>query len=169
LKGGGQSITILVNVYISGNILIHINRQTDYAIRVVLALAKQPAGARLATSSIGTEMLVPRAFLSRIVARLAQTGLVITFPGRDGGLQLPCPAEKITLWDVVNAMEGPFQLSDCMNGEEACPFEGSCPVRSRWGRLQSAISDELQRTTFADLAAETVSVTGPVLVLPVNS
>jgi len=148
--------------------MFRVNRQTDYAIRVLLALAKQPEGTRLATSVIGEEMLIPKAFLTRIVAQLAQTGLVVTFQGREGGLQLPRPAGEINLWDVVDAMEGPFLLSDCMSGEQACPFEGACPVRSRWGRLQKAIMDELERTTFAELALETMNVSGPALVLPVN-
>lgn len=149
--------------------MFRINRQTDYAIRVLLALAKQPAGRRLSTSAIGNEMLIPKAFLTRIVAKLAQTGLVVTFPGRDGGLQLPRPAGELTLWDVVDAMEGPFLLSDCMTGEAACPFEGACPVRKRWSRLQNAIVDELTRTTFAELVLETLNVSGPVMILPVNS
>jgi Rrf2 family protein len=102
------------------------------------------------------------------VAQLAQTGLVVTFPGRDGGLQLARPAGELNLWHVLDAMEGPFLLSDCMTGEAACPFEGACPVRLRWGRLQKAIMDELTRTTFAELALETMSVSGPVAVLPVN-
>jgi Rrf2 family protein len=148
--------------------MFRVNRQTDYAIRVLLALAKQPEGTRLATSAIGEEMLIPKAFLTRIVAQLAQTGLVVTFPGRDGGLQLARPAGETTLWHVVGAMEGPFLLSDCMTGEATCPFEGACPVRTRWGRLQKAIVDELTRTTFAELALETMSVSGPVTVLPVN-
>jgi Rrf2 family iron-responsive transcriptional regulator len=148
--------------------MFRVNRQTDYAIRVLLALARQPEGTRLVTSIIGEEMLIPKAFLGRIVAQLAQAGLVVTFPGRDGGLQLPRPAAELTLWDVVGAMEAPFLLSDCMTGEAACPFEGTCPVRLRWGRLQKAIMDELLRTTFAELANETVNVSGPALVLPVN-
>jgi len=148
--------------------MFRVNRQTDYAIRVLLALAKQPEGTRLATSAIGEEMLIPKAFLTRIVAQLAQAGMVVTFPGRDGGLQLPRPAGEITLWDVVDAMEGPFLLSDCMSGEQACPFEGACPVRLRWERLQKAIMDELARTNFAELATETVNVSGPVMVLPVS-
>jgi len=65
-------------------------------------------------------------------------------------------------------MEGPFMLSECMTGEAACPFEESCPVRSRWGRLQRVIMEELKRTTFAELAVETDNMTGPVAVLPVK-
>jgi hypothetical protein len=41
-----------------------------------------------------------------------------------------------------------------MQGEEACPFEGGCPVRSRWSRLQTVILDELGKTNFKLLAAE---------------
>jgi Rrf2 family protein len=149
--------------------MIRINRQTDYAIRVLLALAKAPQGARLPSAQVGQEMLIPRAFLTRIVAELAQAGLLLTFPGREGGLQLAHPAEQLTLKDVVQAFEGPLLLSECMLGEEACPFEGACPVRTRWGRLQKAILDELEQTSFAALALETKEMHGPVHVLPVNS
>lgn len=138
--------------------MLRINRQTDYAIRVLLMLAQQPAGTRLSSFEIASEMLIPSAFLSRIVAQLAQAGLLVTFPGREGGLQLPRPAEKITLRDVVEVMEGRFLLSECMTGEEACPFEGDCRVRCRWIKLQAKILDELSSTTFADLASESSQV-----------
>jgi Rrf2 family iron-responsive transcriptional regulator len=121
-------------------------------------LAQQPVGTRLSSFEIASEMLIPSAFLSRIVAQLAQAGLLVTFPGREGGLQLPRPAEKITLKDVVEVMEGRFLLSECMTGEEACPFEGDCRVRCRWIKLQAKILDELSSTTFADLASESSQV-----------
>jgi Rrf2 family protein len=134
--------------------MFRVNRQTDYAIRVVLALAKQPQGTRLSSSEIGKEMLIPAAFLSRIVAQLSQAKLVITFPGRDGGLQLARPADEITLRDVFELVEGPFLLSECMLDEQACPFEGSCPVRTRWSRLQMVILEELSNTNMSELALE---------------
>lgn len=134
--------------------MFRVNRQTDYAIRVVLALAKQPQGTRVSSAWIGKEMLIPAAFLSRIVAQLAQAEVVHTFPGRDGGLQLARPAEEISLRDIVELMEGPFLLSECMLGEQACPFERACPVRRRWDRLQMVILEELGRTNFSQLAQE---------------
>ena len=138
--------------------MFRVNRQTDYAIRVILMLAQQPEGTRLSSSEIGREMLIPSAFLPRIVAQLAQANLVETFPGRDGGLQLPRPAAQITLKDVVELMEGPLLLSECMTGDEACPFEGDCRVRCRWIKLQHTILQELSSTTFADLARESLAV-----------
>lgn len=142
--------------------MFRVNRQTDYAIRVILALAKQPQGTRLSSAEIGREMLIPAAFLSRIVAQLAQANLLKTFPGREGGLQLARPADEITLRDVVEFMEGPFLLSECMTGEETCPFEGVCPVRLRWNGLQEAILTELEKTNFLLLVEE--ANTHPVLI-----
>jgi Rrf2 family transcriptional regulator, iron-sulfur cluster assembly transcription factor len=136
--------------------MFKINRQTDYAIRVVLALAKQAQGTRLSSAEIRHEMLIPQAFLARIVAQLATVGLVKTYAGRDGGLQLPRPAKEIALRDVVEAFEGPILLSECLQakGEDDCPFQANCPVRAKWGRIQVAMLREMASISFADLAAE---------------
>jgi Rrf2 family protein len=140
--------------------MLKINRKTDYAVRVVLALAKYGEGARLSSAEIQQEMLIPPALMSRIVAQLSREGLVNTFPGRDGGLMLPCPASQITLKDVVEAFEGPILLSECMQvkGEDDCPFQSNCPVRSKWGRVQVAMMREMASITFEDLAQEAAGI-----------
>jgi Rrf2 family protein len=135
--------------------MLKINRQTDYAVRVILLLARQPDGTRLSTAYIRDEMLIPRAFIQRIVAKLAAEKLVTTFPGRYGGLTLSRPARQITLLDVVEAFEGKLCLSDCFeDGSLDCPFEINCPVRDRWGRLQAVMTRELKSMNFADVARE---------------
>jgi Rrf2 family protein len=140
--------------------MLKINRQTDYAVRVILALAKRGEGARLSTAEIQQQMLIPRAFMPRIVAQLAREGLLDTFPGRDGGLSLPRPASQITLRDVVEAFEGPILLSECLQvkGEDDCPFQANCPVRSKWGRVQAAMMREMAAITFEDLVKESLGI-----------
>jgi Rrf2 family protein len=140
--------------------MLRINRQTDYAIRVVLALAKRGEGARLSSTEIQQEMLIPKAFMIRIVAQLSREGLINTFPGRDGGLMLPRPASQITLKDVVEAFEGSILLSACLQvkGEDDCPFQVNCPVRPKWGRVQVAMLREMAAITFEDLAKESLSI-----------
>ena len=140
--------------------MLKINRQTDYAVRVVLALAKHDEGSRLSSAEIQREMLIPKSFMTRIVAQLAHHGLINTFPGRDGGLTLPRPASKITLKDVVEAFEGPILLSECMQakGEDDCPFLSNCPVRSKWGRVQVAMMREMASITMEDLVKESLGV-----------
>ncbi len=140
--------------------MLKINRQTDYAVRVILALAQQGEGARLSSSEIQQKMLIPPAFMTRIVAQLARTGLLNTFPGRDGGLMLPRPAAQITLRDVVEAFEGPILLSECLQvkGEDDCPFQANCPVRPKWGRVQVAMLREMAAITFESLVQEALGV-----------
>lgn len=136
--------------------MLKINRQTDYAVRVVLALAKRGQAVRLSSTMIQQEMLIPASFMARIVAQLAQAGLLATFAGRDGGLELPRPASEITLKDVVEAFEGPILLSECLQvkGEDDCPFQSRCPVRTKWGRVQLAMLREMAAISFQDLAEE---------------
>jgi len=140
--------------------MLRINRQTDYAVRVILALAKRPEGTRLSTAEIQQEMLIPPATMLRIVAELARAGLLKTFTGRDGGLSLPRLASQITIKDVVEAFEGPILLSACMQvkGEDDCPFQTNCPVRTKWGRIQVAMMREMASINFADLAQEALGV-----------
>jgi Rrf2 family protein len=136
--------------------MLRINRQTDYAVRVILALAKREEWTRLSTAEIQREMLIPPALMVRIVALLARHGLVNTYSGREGGLTLPRPASQISLRDVVEAFEGPILLSACLQvkGEDDCPFLSNCPVRTKWGRVQVAMMREMASITFEDLAAE---------------
>jgi Rrf2 family iron-sulfur cluster assembly transcriptional regulator len=140
--------------------MLRINRQTDYAVRVILALAKRGAGARLSTKEIQQEMLIPPALMMRIVAQLAKSGLLDTFPGREGGLMLPRPASQITLRDIVEAFEGPILLSQCLQarGEDDCPFRSDCPVRLKWGRVQVAMLRELAAITFEELSQEALGI-----------
>jgi Rrf2 family iron-responsive transcriptional regulator len=138
--------------------MIRINRQTDYAIRVILALAKRGDEALLPTSKIQQEMLIPKSFSLRVVAGLAKGGFIITYPGREGGLKLARPAAEINLRQVVTYFESNFTVSECLHGGGTCPFDHSCPVRCRWARLQALILQELENTTFDELAREASSL-----------
>lgn len=132
--------------------MFQINRKTDYAVRVLLALAKRPLGSRLSTQVIQSEMRVPRPFLQRIVAELARAGLLRTFLGPRGGLELARPAAQINLLHIWEAIEGPLLISDCLKGPGECPLDHGCPVHHRWGRIQAFLTQELQAATLEKLA-----------------
>jgi len=138
--------------------MIRINRQTDYAIRLILFLARREEGERASTTEIRKEMLIPPALAQRIVANLARGNFIITFPGRDGGLTLSRPAREINLRQIVEHFEGKFSISDCLVDGGDCPFDNKCPVRFRWVRLQSQIAQELEQVTFEDLALDASSI-----------
>lgn len=134
--------------------MFRVNRQTDYAVRVVLALSKKPQGTRLPTSEIGREMLVPPSLLQRIVAELASGGFIKTQPGREGGICLAHLPSQITLLQIVERFEGPLVLSDCILKEGDCPFEDKCPVSCQWKRLNDLLIAEMSRVTFEQLVED---------------
>ena len=133
---------------------MRINRRTDYAIRVMLALAEHPYGERLSTKSIREEMLVPRAFLERIIAELSRAKLIVTFPGPNGGIQLSEKPETINLLQIWEAIEGALMISDCLQSPEECPLHEDCPVHGCWGKLQKVIQRELEAITISQLSIE---------------
>lgn len=140
--------------------MLKINRQTDYAVRVVLALAQRGEGIRVSSAKVQHEMLIPKSFMGRIVAQLAQAGLVLTFPGRDGGLQIGRDPQTITFKDVVEAFEGPILLSECLipQGDSDCPFIQACPVSSKWGRVQAAMLREMKSIVFSDMVKKELNL-----------
>ncbi len=137
--------------------MILVNRRTDYAIRILLFLARQDKDICISTSTIQREMLIPSALAQRIVADLARGGFVRTFPGRNGGLALARPAGMINLRQIMEQFEERFTSFDCLVSGGDCPFDEKCPIRCRWNRLRGLILNELESTTFEDLASETVS------------
>ncbi len=134
--------------------MLRINKRVDYAMRVVLALAKRPAGERVTARQIQDEMGVPQAFLRRIVADLSRTGLIRTYLGPKGGLQLAQPPEEVTMYDVITAIEGPVVLAACLYDHDDCPMNGSCSIQNRWQAIQDTMISQLQSVTFADLLRE---------------
>ncbi len=134
--------------------MFRVNRQTDYAARVLLALSKKPQGTRIPTSEIGREMLIPPSLLQRIVAELANGGFIKTQPGRDGGISLAQLPGQITLLQVVEHFEGSLIISACILKEGDCPFELKCPVSCQWKRLNDLLRAEMAKTTFEQLVKD---------------
>ena len=139
--------------------MLRINRQTDYAVRVLLALAKHPPGTLLSTAEIRTEMLIPKAISLRVVADLAKGKFIDTFPGRDGGIKLARTADQINLFQVLSHFETNFIVSECIHQSGLCPFEKSCPVQRKWARLQEIIFKELESITFEELRQDALAIT----------
>jgi len=134
--------------------MLRINRQTDYAVRVILALSKKEPGRLYSTSQIGREMLIPPALLQRIVAELSSGGFITTQAGREGGITLAHEPHEINLLEVVEHFEGEIYLSDCILKPGDCPFERKCPVHCQWVRLKNLVRDEMRRVTFQQLVEE---------------
>jgi len=131
--------------------VLKLNRETDYAIRVVLALAKYPPGSIIPSQTIREEMDLPEALSIQIISNLAHNKIIKTYPGRKGGIQLANSPSEINLHDIVEIMEGPITLSECLQEGHYCDLSPSCPVQGQWIKLQNLVEEELKGISFEDL------------------
>ncbi len=127
---------------------MQITRQADYATRAVLYLAKLGPGKKAPTSEIAEKQDIPLSFLAKIIAQLSVAGLLQTMRGARGGVALARSPEQITLLDVVEAIDGPILLNECVNGEYECTIE-NCPIHQIWCDAQEDLVVRLRGANFA--------------------
>jgi Rrf2 family protein len=133
---------------------MQITRQADYAVRAVLHLARIGGAERSATSAIAREENIPPSFLAKIISQLSIAGLLHTSRGARGGVSLARDPKDITLLEVVEAIDGPIQLNECLGEDGACMFEDNCPIKPVWCDVQNELVRRLKATNFADLLAK---------------
>ena len=130
---------------------MQITRQADYAVRAVLFLARVGPDRMAATSAIAEDQSIPPSFLAKIVSQLSVAGLLQTSRGARGGVSLARPAEEISLLEVVEAIDGPILLNECVANTGNCTFRDSCPMRPIWVETQAELVGRLQAATFDGL------------------
>ena len=132
--------------------MLHITRRGDYAIRGMVYLASRPADQMSLLSDIAANIDVPQALLAKIFQHLSRVGLVNSYRGTGGGFKLGQPAEKISLLDIVEAVEGPIILNRCLTREGACHRDSICPVHPVWHNIQEKVRQMLREVTVKQLA-----------------
>ena len=133
---------------------MELTRKGEYAIRGIVFLAKQPAGKVILVSDVAEATGVSQTFLAKIFQSFAKLGLVNSFRGTGGGFLLGRPASKITLRQVVEAVEGPIIPNRCLTEEGICSRESQCMVHPVWKKIQGEVAAILDGVTLEDLAKE---------------
>jgi Rrf2 family cysteine metabolism transcriptional repressor len=95
-------------------------------------------------------------FLEVILNQLKGGGFVQSRRGAEGGYRLARPAEQLTVGEIMRYIDGPIAPVDCVSQTrpKVCEFPGGCHFYSFWARVRQAISDVVDKTTFADLIRE---------------
>jgi len=127
-----------------------------YAIRAIYALAEHNSPEPMKIAEIAQRELIPIRFLEVILGQLKGGGFVQSRRGAEGGYRLAKPADQITVGEVMRYVDGPIAPVDCVSQSrpKECEFHGQCNFFSFWGRVRQAISNVVDRTTFADLIRE---------------
>ena len=145
-------ITNIVKNFDEGQPLI-ITRATEYAIRAILYMSRQPAGQIVYKKDICKEQDITPAFLTKILQPLIKDGIVGSQRGVGGGFFLARAPAEITLLDIIKSQEGPVYLNQCLIEAGSCEREFFCPVHGAWAQIRNEFMATLSRYDFASLAA----------------
>lgn len=125
---------------------------TDFALRVLMRLAADPARHR-STEALAGEVGVPRNHLHKIVQDLAEAGFVRTLRGARGGVMLARAPSEISLGAVVRRLEGGQALVECFRPDGgACCLSPDCRLRGVLWRAREAFLATLDGSSLADCA-----------------
>jgi FeS assembly SUF system regulator len=131
--------------------MLRISKLTDYATVILAAMAQEPELVRTAhTLAEQTRIAAPT--VSKLLKQLQRAGLVASTRGLHGGYQLAKPATQISAAAILDALEGPVNLTDCSAGHGYCGIESTCHVGKVWQRLNLAIRRSLYDVSLAQLA-----------------
>lgn len=122
---------------------MRISQRLDYTLRMLVALARVPDGATVASGDLVLRLGLPRRFAEQQMTALAKAGLVESRRGTGGGNSLARPAREITVLEVVRAIQGESLDVPHSTGSATAEF---------WGRLAASVDDILAGTTLADLS-----------------
>jgi len=135
--------------------MLTLSREADYAVRLVVHMATS-AGERFQAKQLATEQKVPESFLFKILQSLIRHRLVRSYRGVHGGYQLAVDPAQLTLFRLLEMVEGPIGLNVCVMTGMGCPLQTGCAVHDVWVVAQAQLRQVLESATVAELAQRTV-------------
>lgn len=126
----------------------------DYGLRAMIDLAAHYGQGPIPSSDIAARELVPEHFLDQLLITLRRAGLLKSLRGPQGGHMLAHPPAKITMGDVLRALEGNTAPMECVPTPSSCQLAPGCAIRSVWVQVDDFTQKLLNLTTLEQLAAQ---------------
>jgi FeS assembly SUF system regulator len=130
--------------------MLRISKLTDYATVILSQMAKESG---LTHSAMGlaeaTGIALPT--VSKVLKILVNANILVSTRGIKGGYALARSADKISVADVISALEGPIAVTECSISHESCEQAAGCGISGNWGLINLAIRSALEAITLADM------------------
>ncbi len=128
------------------------SRQCEYALQAVLYLALRPEGEMTSIKSLARKLGIPYHFLGKILQDLTRKKLLVSLKGPRGGFALAVPAKDVTLFHIVEAVDGAGFMRNCVLGFPECSGTNPCAVHSTWAGLRDEVYRMLVGRNVGELA-----------------
>ena len=152
--------------------MLRLSKKADYALIAMKHLSRLPGdGASTSAREIAEQYDIPLELMAKVLQRLVRSGLLVSTQGTRGGYTLRRASSSISVADVIQAIDGPFNVTACSTDDHDCEQFEKCNIRDPLWRLKERIVEALGTVSVAQLASdaeraqEQEVVTAPVAVL----
>ncbi len=131
--------------------MIRLSRSTDYALMALSDLAMLPEGETLSARRVAESHRLPPELAAKTLQGLRRSGILATRQGMRGGYRLARPPAEIRIREVIESVEGPLALVECLLDDCACELTPTCSVRTPLARVHERLLETLSGLTLAGL------------------
>ena len=128
-----------------------ISTKGRYGLRILIDLAMHDPGKPRMLRDIAESQQISEKYISRLVIGLRRARLIRSVRGVNGGFHLAKRPEEITLLEILETMEGPISVVDCVRAPEKCRRQHLCPSRDIWRELNDGIRELTSKITLDDI------------------
>jgi Rrf2 family protein len=137
--------------------MLRLSKKADYALMAMKHLATRADGASASAREIAEAYDIPVELLAKILQRLARHGLVRSLQGTRGGYRLGRETAKISVADIIEAIEGALRVTACSTEEVNCGQYAKCSVRDPLWRIKDRIVSALSDCSLQEFASESLA------------
>jgi len=128
-----------------------ISTKGRYGLRILIDLAMHDPGKPRMLKDIAKSQQISEKYISRLVIGLRKAKMVKSVRGVNGGFLLAKTPESITLLEILEAMEGPLSIVDCVTKPDKCNRHSLCPARTIWCQLNDGLRELTRKITLDNI------------------
>ena len=131
-----------------------LSKTCNYALRASLYAANQSDREYIPINEISQKLNISFHFLTKILQKLTENGIMLSFRGPNGGIKLAKPAQQISLYEIIIAIDGAVIFEKCILGLDECHNASPCPLHEQWQNIRENLKAFFQKNTLEILVQQ---------------
>jgi len=141
--------------------MLKLSKKADYGLMAMKHLAEHAPQGACSAKDVAESYGIPPEALAKILQRLARAGLLHSQHGMNGGYTLARPANEITAYEVIRAIDGPLFITSCITVRGECDQTQRCTIREPLRKVNQSIEDVLKNIKIAEMTEATETTAEP--------
>lgn len=122
-----------------------------YGVKAMFELALNYQGNTVSIKEISEKINVSEYYLEQLFSSLRKAGLIKSIRGAQGGYMLSKTPTEISVADIINVLEGPIEISECIEDEGGCSRTGYCATRLLWIKISDSVNQVINGISLQDM------------------